>query len=52
MRILELPEILRVLAYREIIDRMRDAVTSWSRGECDMPMPMHLESGPLTARFT
>jgi len=46
MRILELPEIRRVLVYREIIDRMRDAVTAWSRGECDMPMPMHLEIGP------
>jgi ornithine cyclodeaminase len=47
MRILELPDIRRVLAYREIIDRMRDAVTAWSRGECDMPMPMHLEIGPV-----
>jgi len=47
MRILELPEIRRVLVYREIIDRMRDAVTAWSRGECDMPMPMHLEIGPV-----
>jgi len=46
MRILELPEIRRALAYREIINRMRDAVTAWSRGECDMPMPMHLEIGP------
>jgi len=32
MRILELPEIRRVLAYGEIIARMRDAVTAFSRG--------------------
>lgn len=43
MRILELAEIQRVLAYGKIIDCMRDAVTAWSRGECDMPMPMHLD---------
>ena len=43
MRILELAEIQRVLAYGKIIDRMRDAVTAWSRGECDTPMPMHLD---------
>src|SRR5450631_2050630 len=42
MRILELAEIQRVLAYGEIIGRMRDAVMAYSRGECDMPMPMHL----------
>jgi ornithine cyclodeaminase len=42
MRILELAEIQRALAYGEIIDRMRAAVIAWSRGECDMPMPMHL----------
>ena len=49
MRILELPEIRRVLVYGEIIDRMRDAVTAWSRGECDMPMPMHLAIAPEDA---
>jgi ornithine cyclodeaminase len=46
MRILELAEIRSVLAYGEIITRMRDAVTAWSRGECDMPMPMHLQIEP------
>jgi ornithine cyclodeaminase len=46
MRILELAEIRRTLVYGEIISRMRDAVTAWSRGECDMPMPMHLEIEP------
>jgi len=43
MRILHLPEIQKTLIYGAVIDRMRDAVTAWSRGECDMPMPMHLE---------
>ena len=42
MRILELEEIQRGLVYGEIVGRMREAVTAWSRGECDMPMPMHL----------
>jgi len=49
MRIVELPEIRRVLAYGEIIARMRDAVTAFSRGECDMPMPMHLHIAPVNA---
>src|SRR5260370_19217540 len=51
MRILELAEIRRVLAYGEIIDRMRDAVTAWSRGECDMPMPMHLDIAAESAEI-
>jgi len=42
MRILELAEIERALVYGEIVGRMREAVIAWSRGECDMPMPMHL----------
>jgi ornithine cyclodeaminase len=49
MRILELPQIQRALAYREIIARMREAVTAYSRGECDMPMPMHLRIAPVNA---
>jgi ornithine cyclodeaminase len=43
VRILPLDEIRRVLRYPEVIDRMRDAMIAYSRGECDMPMPMHLE---------
>jgi ornithine cyclodeaminase len=43
MRILNLPEIQQTLRYGEIIDRMRDALTAYSRGECDTPMPMHLD---------
>ncbi len=43
MRILTLPEIRAVLEYPAIIDRMRDALIAYSRGECDTPMPMHLQ---------
>jgi ornithine cyclodeaminase len=46
MRILALPEIRRVLDYREIIGRMRDALIANSAGECDTPMPMHLDIAP------
>src|ERR1043165_3780481 len=47
MRILEFPEIQRTLNYREIIPRMRDALIANSRGECDTPMPMHLDIAPV-----
>src|ERR1700736_1407611 len=43
MRILQLPEIRRTLEFPAIIDRMRDALIAYSRGECDTPMPMHLD---------
>lgn len=43
MRILELPQIRETLVYREIVDLMRDALIAQSRGECETPMPMHLE---------
>jgi ornithine cyclodeaminase len=43
VRILNLPDILRVLNYSEVIDRMRDALIASGRGECDTPMPMHLD---------
>ena len=43
MRILELPEIRRVLVYREIFDLMRQALIAQARGECETPMPMHLD---------
>ena len=39
MRILQLPEIRAVLNYREVIDRMRDALLS----DAVTPMPMHLD---------
>lgn len=43
MRILELPEIRRTLVYSDIIGLMRDALIAYSRGECETPMPMHLD---------
>ena len=46
MRTLALPEIRAALVYPEVIDRMRDAVIAYSRGECEMPMPMHLDIEP------
>ena len=49
MRVLELPEIRRLLNYSEIIDRMRDALIAYSRAECDTPMPMHLDIAPESA---
>ena len=49
MRILDLPEIRGLLSYPEIIDRMRAALIANSRGECDTPMPMHLDIAPESA---
>ena len=46
MRILELPEIRGLLVYPELIGRMREALLANWRGECDTPMPMHLDVAP------
>src|SRR6267142_495280 len=43
MQILDLPRIKQSLVYPEVIDRMREALIASSRGECDTPMPMHLD---------
>ena len=43
MRILPLDAIRRSLDYPAIVDRMRAALIAYSRGECDTPMPMHLD---------
>jgi ornithine cyclodeaminase/alanine dehydrogenase-like protein (mu-crystallin family) len=43
VRILPLDAIRRCLDYPAIIDRMRAALIAYSRGECDTPMPMHLD---------
>ena len=43
MRLLELAEIRRVLVYSEIVDLMRDALVAQYRGDCQTPMPMHLD---------
>ena len=45
MRILELPEIRRTLVDSEIVNLMRDALIAQFRGECETPMPMHLDIG-------
>jgi ornithine cyclodeaminase/alanine dehydrogenase-like protein (mu-crystallin family) len=49
MEIIELPRIQSVLNYPAIIERMRDALIANSRGECDTPMPMHLDIAPEQA---
>jgi ornithine cyclodeaminase len=47
VRILDLPEIRRTLLYPEmyceIVSLMRDALIAQFRGECETPMPMHLD---------
>ena len=42
VRIFDLAQIRQVLDYPAIIDRMREALIAYSRGESDTPMPMHL----------
>lgn len=46
MRIFDLAELQGILVYRDVIDRMRDALLAQWRGECDTPMPMHLDIAP------
>ena len=46
MRILEIDEIERTLDDAEVIDLMSAALLAHSRGECQTPMPMHLEITP------
>jgi len=43
VRILELAEIRQHLVFSEIVGLMRDALVAHSRGQCETPMPMHLE---------
>jgi ornithine cyclodeaminase len=43
MRIIALTDLLPILDSGQIIDCMRAALSAHSRGECDTPMPMHLE---------
>ena len=46
LRIIDLAEIRSTLVNSAVIDRMRDALLAYSRGECDTPMPMHLDLSP------
>ena len=43
MRIFELPAIRHSLVYSEMVDLMRSALIAQFRGECETPMPMHLD---------
>ncbi len=43
MRIIGLAEIRGALDHAAVIERMRDALVAQARGECDTPMPMHLD---------
>lgn len=47
MRTIDLPEIRQALSYPEIVACMRDALIANARGECDTPMPMHLDIQPV-----
>ena len=51
MQILNLPEIRQSLDYPAVIGRMREALVAWARGECEMPMPMHLGIAPADAEI-
>jgi ornithine cyclodeaminase/alanine dehydrogenase-like protein (mu-crystallin family) len=49
MRVLTLDQIRPAIDEDAVIDAMRDALIAQSRGECDTPMPMHLDiAGPTT----
>jgi ornithine cyclodeaminase len=43
MRVLTLDQIRPAIDEDAVIDAMRDALIAQSRGECDTPMPMHLD---------
>jgi len=43
MQVLGLEEIRRRVNFAEAIERMREALLAQSAGECDTPMPMHLD---------
>lgn len=49
MQIIDLAEIRSALVYADVISLMRDALIASSRGECDTPMPMHLDIAPEQA---
>ncbi len=46
MEVIALSEIQQILDYGSVIARMRDAIVAYRAGECDMPMPMHLNIAP------
>ena len=46
MRVIELEEIKSSLSFAEAIDVMREALIAQARGECGIPMPMHIDTAP------
>ena len=46
MKVIGQDEIRRLVSAPQAIAAMRDAVLAQSRGECDTPMPMHLDLSP------
>ena len=49
MQILDAAQIRAALCYPGIIGRMRDALMAQWRGECETPLPMHLDIAPESA---
>jgi ornithine cyclodeaminase len=47
MLMLDAATLRGTLEYAAVIARMRDALIAYSRGECDTPMPMHLDIAPV-----
>ena len=43
MIVLEYEKIVDAIVYSEVIDVMQDALVAQSRGECQTPMPMHMD---------
>jgi ornithine cyclodeaminase len=48
MEVVSLSEIRGIVdyRYREIVARMREAIAAFRGGECEMPMPIHLDIAP------
>jgi ornithine cyclodeaminase/alanine dehydrogenase-like protein (mu-crystallin family) len=51
MRVIELGSIQSRFVRAEAIDAMREALVAQARGECDTPMPMHLDIHPENAEI-
>jgi len=49
VRIITFDEVRQVLDFHEVAQRMRAALIAHSRGECDTPMPMHLDIAERSA---
>ena len=49
MIVVDREKILHSVVFAEVIDCMRDALIAQARGECDTPMPMHIDVPPESA---